>query len=103
MKYNVYVYNHKLCYNIIMYRVLLLSKLDSNSLHPLRTGNNVPSYRISARGAPKKPFSVSEKCGTGRQTTVSEKRAKLFVQNVLKYVVLEQIMSRKLPLYRECK
>lgn len=46
----------------------------SNSLHSLRAGNNVPGYRISVGGASKKPFSVSEKCGSERQTAVSEKK-----------------------------
>lgn len=52
-------------------RGILKQMTTSPSMHSAR--KNPAIFRISARGAWKRPFSVSEKCGTQRQTQVSKK------------------------------
>lgn len=64
--FNVFIYP-----NYTLLASVHSKRKDYNSLQVLRTGRNPPAHRISARGASKRPFSVSEKCGTERQTQVS--------------------------------
>ena len=65
--------------NVVKCQVLLLRRLFQTPIpYILCVPEAVPGYRISARGALKKPFSVSEKCGTERQTAVSEKNPHIY-------------------------